>query len=83
MDAITQLPVHALIVEDEPVARPVLEGLAADPDECVTVEWAADLASAVERLTHGGIDVVLLSLTLPDSGGLITFERAHFSCPMV
>jgi signal transduction histidine kinase len=39
------------------------------------------LASGVERLKHGDIDIVLLDLSLPDSRGIDSFLRAHKEAP--
>ncbi|MEQ9569028.1 MAG: GGDEF domain-containing response regulator, partial [Longimicrobiales bacterium] len=47
------------------------------------VEQVTTLDGALERLTRGGIDVVLLDLFLPDSEGLTTFERASAFAPDV
>ena len=41
------------------------------------VAEAGDLAQAIARLGAGGIDVVLLDLSLPDSAGVATFTAAH------
>ncbi len=41
----------------------------------IKFEWASDLASAVERLAHPGIDVVLMEMNLPDAYGVTAFER--------
>jgi glutamate dehydrogenase (NAD(P)+) len=43
------------------------------------VERAARLSAALERLAAGGLDAVLLDLTLPDSEGLETFYRVRGS----
>lgn len=40
-----------------------------------SVEWEPTLAAGTDRLTRGGIDVVLLDLSLPDCTGIETFER--------
>lgn len=61
-----------LLVEDSPVqARLVMEltGHALD------VEWADRLSAALARLERGGIEAVLLDLSLPDSWGIDTLRR--------
>lgn len=47
------------------------------------VEWAGELALALQRLSLGGIDLVLLDLVLPDSEGPVTFERCYAFAPDV
>src|SRR5690606_18407142 len=42
-----------------------------------TVTHAGGLMEAIAYLRHGGFNVVLLDLSLPDSDGLDTFARAH------
>jgi two-component system cell cycle response regulator len=47
------------------------------------VESATELGEALRRLSRGGIDVVLLELSLPDSEGMATFERTFAFAPEV
>jgi MinD-like ATPase involved in chromosome partitioning or flagellar assembly/CheY-like chemotaxis protein len=47
------------------------------------MECADRLASGLERLARGGIDVVLLDLSLPDSHGPETFEKIRAAVPGV
>ena len=49
----------------------------------LAVERVEELTAALERLSQGGIDVVLLDLDLPDSEGIVTFERAYAFAPDV
>lgn len=39
------------------------------------VEWTQTLAEGIDRIRGGGIDVVLLDLSLPDSRGTASFEK--------
>jgi phosphoserine phosphatase RsbU/P len=70
--------VKILLVEDDPDDVWVMRNLLGDrwdgPFDLVHVEV---LSAAVERCTRGGIDVVLLDLSLPDSQGLETFIMMH------
>lgn len=46
-----------------------------------TTESAQNLASAVERISRGGIDGVILDLNLPDSKGMDTLRKIIEICP--
>jgi DNA-binding NarL/FixJ family response regulator len=77
-------PINVLIVEDEPGQARFIEisltGFA-PPGFCC--EHADSLAAAWARLERGGIDVVLLDLTLPDSAGAATLEKTQARFPAV
>ena len=47
------------------------------------IDWVTRLSEGLERLTEGGIDLVLLDLGLPDSRGLETFVKAYAQAPQV
>ena len=49
----------------------------------IELERETELAAALERISRGGVDLVLLDLTLPDSQGIGTFERAYAFAPDV
>jgi diguanylate cyclase (GGDEF)-like protein len=70
-----------LIQADEGSALP--QQLAAVGDGRLDVECASELGQALRRLSRGGIDVVLLELSLPDSDGMSTFERMYAFAPEV
>lgn len=80
-----QRPIKVLLVESD---REYLEELRdrlgeVRPDAAVELEWAGELSQALARLTQGGIDVILLELELPDSRGIVTFERTYAFAPNV
>lgn len=73
-----------LLVEAESEDRSSMEDLAPDPGRIeIEFERVGELSTAMERLSRGGIDAVLLELDLPDSQGLVTFERAYAFAPDV
>jgi two-component system sensor histidine kinase/response regulator len=75
-------PIRVLLIEDNPGdARLVRERLRSVPGAGFEVESVERLASAIERLSHAGIDVVLLDLSLPDSQGIETIVRLHAKAP--
>ena len=77
-------PIRILLVEDNPGdARLVDTYLRRAEHLRFTLERVDRLGAGLERLRQGGIDIVLLDLTLPDSQGIDTFERAVAESPDV
>lgn len=75
-----QQPIKVLLVEDDAVqARLVREYLSEVPWRPVILDYAETIAEAKARLTEGGIDVVLLDLSLPDSDGPASFVVLHWA----
>lgn len=73
---------RVLLIEDNVgdsrlIRRTLLGTLAVTFD----VETADRLATGLERLRAGSVDVLLLDLSLPDSQGLETFRRVHQELP--
>jgi two-component system cell cycle sensor histidine kinase/response regulator CckA len=77
-------PISVLFIEDNPGdCRLVREMLAEAHWGRVKMECADRLSAGLERLAEGGLDCVLLDLTLLDSTGLDTFERVHAHAPEI
>lgn len=77
-------PIKVLLVESDPDYIDELEaGLSVSHAGALEVEWVGELSQALARLTQGGLDAVLLSLDLPDSDGMVTFDRAYAFAPDV
>ena len=73
-----------LLVEDNPGdARLIRESLVGLAGNSFVLETADRLASALKRLSAGGIDAVLLDLSLPDSQGSETFSKTKANSPKV
>jgi PAS domain S-box-containing protein len=71
-------PLKMLLIEDSAAeARLIRELLAEAPQARVDLHHAADLGAGLEALADGGIDVVLLDLSLPDSHGLETLRSVR------
>jgi diguanylate cyclase (GGDEF)-like protein/PAS domain S-box-containing protein len=71
-----------LLIEDDPAdAKVIQEALAAEVDSPFRVEWATLLAAGLERLNKGGVDVVMLDLTLPDAQGIAAFDQVLLAAP--
>lgn len=75
-------PVTVLLVEDSPADARQITSLLAEI-AAVVLESVDRLASALERLTAGGIDLVILDLSLPDGQGLETFFSVRAQAPTV
>jgi PAS domain S-box-containing protein len=77
-------PLTILLVEDNPGDANLLQELLSEPGAArFLVEVRDQMAAGLERLTQGGIDLVLLDLFLPDSMGLATFAQFHAAAPDV
>ena len=77
-------PTSVLLIEHEPSGLKELQrSLAEARSGHIELEWVGELTSALERLSQGGVDAVLLDLQLPDSEGIATFERTYAFAPDV
>ncbi|MFC2071829.1 PAS domain S-box protein [Chloroflexota bacterium] len=77
-------PIRVLLIEDNPGdARLICEMLAEVRDAEVEVECVDRLSAGLKRLAAGGIDVLLLDLSLPDGQGLDVCVRANTQAPYV
>jgi DNA-binding response OmpR family regulator len=73
-----------LLVEDSPGdARLVDRYLSKAEHATFEVERFDRLRKGLDRLRQGGFDVLLLDLTLPDSKGIETFDKAFAEAPDV
>lgn len=72
----SQHPIRLLLVEDNPGdIRLIEEALAQRVNAHFTKDCVSRLSDALNRISAGNIDVILLDLSLPDSQGLETFVR--------
>jgi diguanylate cyclase (GGDEF)-like protein len=62
-----------LLVEDNPGDARLIEHSLESAAAAFLVEHADRVSAALDRLAQGGVDIVLLDLSLPDSSGLPTF----------
>jgi diguanylate cyclase (GGDEF)-like protein/PAS domain S-box-containing protein len=73
---ISILSLRILLVENDPaVAGEIRAALAAASGGSFDVEWVRHLSKGLTRLRKGGIDAVLLNLSLPESHGIETFDK--------
>jgi len=75
---------RVLLIEDNPGdARLMREYLSDQAGVSFELEHVGTLSEGLQRLDQGGIDLVLLDLSLPDSPMPDTFKRAHAAAPEV
>lgn len=74
--------IKVLLIEDhEAYAQLLCQVLAQEENPPFHIETATTLKSGLERSAKGGIDLILLDLSLPDSQGLDTFDRVQSQLP--
>ena len=73
-----------LLVEDTATDALMLRAMLAKvPGQPFGVEWVETLGAGLQRLAAGGIHLLLLDLSLPDSQGLDTVDRACAAAPQL
>lgn len=78
----TDAQVRVLLIEDNfGDARLVKHMLAQTHGAGFDLQVAGRLSEGLKLLSDGGLDVVLLDLSLPDASGLSTFVRTHAHAP--
>jgi len=76
--------IKVLLIEDNPGdARLIQEMLTEPGQERYQFEYADRLSRGLEHLENGGVDVVLLDLSLPDVQGLEAFDKVQAKVPAV
>lgn len=77
-------PIKVLLVDsDGQYVDELQDGLEPEQRALLDVEAVGELSQALARLTQGGLDLLLLSLDLDDSQGMVTFDRAYAFAPDV
>src|SRR6202521_5577 len=78
------LPPKILLVENDPAAADEIRAALAEASGgSFDVECVRQLSEGLTRLNKGGIDAVLLELSLPDSHGIETFDKLFTAAPDV
>ena len=76
--ATARRPIRVLLVENNPGDARIIVEMLREVDEGLFHLQSVDrLEPALKRLGRAAVDIVLLTLDLPDSVGLDTFRRAH------
>jgi two-component system sensor histidine kinase/response regulator len=84
-----EMPIKVLLVEDNPADADLIQHMLAQAGikdasaGSLDLERADCLSVGLERLIAGGLDVVLLDLSLPDSQGLEAFTQVRTQSPQV
>jgi PAS domain S-box-containing protein len=68
-------PTKVLLIEDDLLYTRALKDLISSDRDLFEFEVAGSLKSAMRRLTKGGIDLVLMDMSLPDSEGVTTIRK--------
>ncbi|MBI2083177.1 MAG: response regulator [Deltaproteobacteria bacterium] len=80
----TEKILKILLIEDEAAqARLVQEMIQEEGKGSVELEWASSLKETLSKLDHSSYDLILTDLALPDSFGLVTFEKIHAKTPHI
>ncbi len=83
MDGVTK-PLNVLLIEDSPEEAELIQVmLAQSRREVLHVQHVSRLADGLARLVSDPVDIVLLDFSLPDSSGLVSFEKARKVAPHV
>jgi Flp pilus assembly CpaE family ATPase len=70
-------PLTVLLIEDSPAYAELVQEWLASKAGAFLLNWTDSLKAGLNRLSRGGIDVILLDLGLPDSEGGKTFVAAQ------
>jgi diguanylate cyclase (GGDEF)-like protein len=85
--SITSAPLTILLVEDDAAYLRLAELVLADAARVAEADYrvvtAMRLSAGLARLSQGGVDLVLLDLSLPDSQGIATVHAVRAEAPDV
>lgn len=76
-------PLKVLLVESDDASSERLQSFLRTDGGGFDVERVTELSEALAHLSRGGTDVAILNLELPDSQGLVSFERMWAFAPTV
>src|SRR5437763_9140857 len=69
-----QAPIRVLVVDDEPLAREKICGMAADDPDIRVVAECSNGAEAIEAVQTMRPDLILLDVQMPEVGGFAVLE---------
>ena len=73
-DAAAQTPIRVLVVDDEPLAREKIRGMAAADPEIRVIGECTNGAEAIEAIQAMRPDLILLDVQMPEVGGFAVLE---------
>ncbi len=65
---------HVLLIEDDPNDVILISAMLAEADKNFRLEIVNSMADGLERISRGGVDVIILDMNLPDSTGPKTLD---------
>jgi DNA-binding response OmpR family regulator len=74
---------NVLLIEDNPDDAFLIQEMLAEGNGVFELTHADRLSKGLERVAAGGLDAILLDLSLPDSHGFDTFARVQAQAPGV
>jgi DNA-binding NarL/FixJ family response regulator len=72
---------RVLVADDHPLYRDALSNLVRAAFDDVEIQECEDVASALDHLAAGAVDLVLLDLSMPDADGLDGLRRLREASP--
>lgn len=63
-------PINCIVVDDEPIAREIIETHLGKLDYVAVVASCEDAVAALNRIEQGGVDLVFLDINMPEVSGL-------------
>ncbi len=70
-----------IIIADAIDAKALCSTLEETKNGSFVTDWKTTLAAGLQRLEQGGIDAVMVDLSLPDCSGMETFDRLFAAAP--
>ncbi len=73
--------IRVLIADDHAIVREGLKQIIGDGGNLIVAGEAANGQQAIQRVRAGGIDVLLLDISLPDKNGIEVLKQVKKECP--
>src|SRR2546430_11251834 len=81
---VDDMEIKLLLISNDPAEAGVIKHVLADAgDDSFEVEWVTQLSQGLERLTNEDVELVILTLSHPDSVGIQTFDKVFLAVPHI